>query len=72
MSGKAPLKVQLTDKSTGVPTYWSWTFGDGEKTAAKNPVHTYKKAGSYTVSLTVKNYYLNNKKTVSKMITVKS
>jgi FOG: PKD repeat len=71
VSGKAPLKVHFTDKSTGIPTYWSWTFGDGGKTIAKNPTHTYKKAGRYTVSLTVKNYYLNSVKTVSKMITVK-
>ncbi len=54
-SGKAPLKVQFTDKSTGVPTKWKWSFGDGKYSTAKNPVHTYSKAGKYTVELTASN-----------------
>ena len=28
-SGTAPLNVQFTDTSTGAPTSWAWTFGDG-------------------------------------------
>ena len=28
-SGPAPLAVRFTDASTGTPTSWSWTFGDG-------------------------------------------
>ena len=26
--GVAPLQVQFTDESTGVPTGWAWYFGD--------------------------------------------
>jgi chitosanase len=54
-NGKAPLKVSFTDKSTGSPISWKWSFGDGTYSTAKNPVHKYSKAGKYTVSLTVKN-----------------
>jgi len=70
-SGKVPLKVQFTDKSTGVPTSWKWDFGDGSKSFLQNPTHKYSKAGTYTVSLTVKNAAGNSSVTKSKYITVK-
>jgi PKD repeat protein len=54
-SGYAPLTVDFTDQSTGNPTGWSWTFGDGGTSSAENPTHEYTGAGSYTVSLTVTN-----------------
>jgi PKD repeat protein len=69
-SGKAPLKVQFTDKSTGLPTSWKWSFGDGTYSTAKSPVHTYSKVGKYTVSLTVKNAKGSSTKTISGYITV--
>ncbi len=69
-SGKAPLKVQFTDKSANSPTSWKWSFGDGAYSTTKNPVHTYSKAGKYTVSLTVKNAKGSNTKTVSGYIVV--
>ncbi|HEY3362845.1 MAG TPA: PKD domain-containing protein [Methanosarcina sp.] len=53
--GKATLKVQFTDKSTGVPTSWKWNFGDGNTSTEQNPVHIYSAAGNYTVNLTVSN-----------------
>jgi PKD repeat protein len=52
-SGQAPLVVQLTDASSGTPTAWSWSFGDGTTSTSQNPAHTYQAPGSYTVSLTV-------------------
>ena len=55
ISGNTPLSVAFTDKSTGSPTSWKWSFGDNIYSTAKNPVHKYTKAGTYTVSLTVKN-----------------
>ncbi|WP_230629199.1 M23 family metallopeptidase [Methanosarcina barkeri] len=54
-SGKAPLKITFTDKSTGIPAKWIWDFGDGSKAFSQNPTHKYSKAGVYSVSLTVKN-----------------
>ena len=54
-SGYTPLSVAFTDTSTGTPTLWKWSFGDGTNSTDKNPVHTYNKTGKYTVSLTVRN-----------------
>ncbi len=69
-SGKAPLKVQFTDKSTNGPTSWKWSFGDGTYSTSKSPSHTYSKAGKYSVSLTAKNAKGSNTKTMSGYIVV--
>jgi serine protease AprX len=69
-SGKAPLKVQFTDRSTGSPTSWKWSFGDGSSSTQKNPKHTYSKAGKYAVSLTVKCSAGSDTKNVPGYITV--
>lgn len=53
-SGKAPLKVVFADRSSGTVTAWLWDFGDGRTSTKKNPVNTYRRPGSYTVSLTVR------------------
>jgi len=71
-SGKAPLKVTFTDKSTGSPTKWKWSFGDGTTSTKQNPVYKYSKAGKYTVKLTVSNAAGSNTKTISNCITVKN
>ncbi len=47
--------VLFTDASTGAPTSWFWTFGDGASSIAQNPTHVYGAAGVYTVSLTASN-----------------
>jgi PKD repeat protein len=54
-SGTAPLSVSFTDTSTGSPTAWAWSFGDGYTSAEQNPAHTYASDGSYQVNLTVSN-----------------
>jgi PKD repeat protein len=54
-TGKAPLTVTFTDKSTNTPTSWSWDFGDGGTSGLQNPVHVYTAAGTYTVKLTASN-----------------
>ncbi len=52
-SGLAPLTVNFEDLSTGKPASWTWDFGDGDLGKTRNPSHTYRKAGTYTVSLAV-------------------
>lgn len=56
-SGQAPLAVAFADQSTGSPTSWSWSFGDGGTSTAQHPTYTYSAAGTYNVSLTVSNAY---------------
>jgi PKD repeat protein len=51
--GSAPLTVSFTDQSTGNPTSWKWTFGDGDSSLLQNPVHIYQSTGSYTVKLSI-------------------
>jgi PKD repeat protein len=54
-SPKAGDKVTFSDRSTGSPTSWSWSFGDGTTSAAQNPSHVFAAPGAYTVSVTVTN-----------------
>ncbi|HKO56667.1 MAG TPA: PKD domain-containing protein [Thermoanaerobaculia bacterium] len=49
------MQVNFVDKSTGNPTSWTWTFGDGTSSNQRNPIHTYPAAGTYTVTLTASN-----------------
>ncbi|GEM_PF-1433313 len=53
VNGFNPLTVQFTDTSTGTPISWSWDFGDGQASSARNPAHAYSDPGVYSVSLTV-------------------
>jgi uncharacterized repeat protein (TIGR01451 family) len=69
-NGTAPLTVQFTDTSTGAPTAWSWSFGDGGTSSSRNPSHQYTAGGSYTVSLTATNSGGSNTATKSGYITV--
>ncbi|MGA3113030.1 MAG: choice-of-anchor tandem repeat GloVer-containing protein [Syntrophobacteraceae bacterium] len=51
-SGKAPLQVNFTNKSTGLVTSWLWRFGDGATSTDESPDHTYNTPGTYTAMLT--------------------
>jgi len=68
--GPAPLAVQFTDISTGNPTAWNWTFGDGATSTAQHPPHTYTVAGNYSVSLTVSNGNANDTLTRERYVLV--
>ncbi|MFA5378982.1 MAG: PKD domain-containing protein [Dehalococcoidia bacterium] len=57
LSGINPLTVSFMDLSSGAPTTWDWSFGDGTTSTEQNPSHSYTTAGNYTVSLTVANEY---------------
>lgn len=74
-SGTVPLVVSFTDTSTGSPTCWNWSFGDGEwfnttNPGLKNATHTYLSAGTYTVNLTVSNGLGNDTESLAGYITV--
>lgn len=53
--GRAPLRVQFTDKSINNPTSWHWDFGDGETSREQNPVHVFRHTGYNYVTFTVEN-----------------
>jgi PKD repeat protein len=63
-SSTTPLTIKFIDHSTGLPTSWTWNFGDKITSTVRNPVHKYSKAGKYTVSLTVKNAVGSNTLTI--------
>ena len=69
-SGMVPLKVSFANLSTGDAESYSWDFGDGNTSTAKDPSHTYDIAGSYTVSLTVTGPGGSDRKVVDNFITV--
>jgi len=52
-NGIYPLTVSFTDQSTGLVNTYSWNFGDGATSYARNPTHNYNVPGTYTASLTV-------------------
>jgi PKD repeat protein len=54
-SGPASLTVQFYDNSTGTPTSWNWSFGDGNFSTAQHPAHTYAFSGTFAVSLNATN-----------------
>lgn len=74
-SGYAPLDVEFNDLSTGDPTAWNWSFGDGSwfnttASGERNVTHTYTGEGNYTVSLTVFNDGGSDIETKTEYITV--
>ena len=52
---KDPFTATFTDTSEANPTKWLWDFGDGTTSTEQNPVHTFKAAGTYNVTLTAWN-----------------
>lgn len=50
-----PFTRTFTDHSIGADE-WNWDFGDGNTSTTPSPVHTYATAGSYTITLTVRNF----------------
>jgi hypothetical protein len=62
--------VQFTEQSIGGATNWSWSFGDGTGSTARNPAHIYGASGAYTVLLSTWN--AGGISTASKIINVLS
>lgn len=53
VEGPQPLVVSFTPLSEEVPVSFAWDFGDGHTSDEPDPVHVYKAAGTYTVTLSV-------------------
>jgi PKD repeat protein len=69
-SGTAPLSVSFHDTSTGVPTSWLWSFGDGSSSTAQNPSHQYAGIGTYSISLTASNAVNTNTALMTDLVNV--
>ena len=69
--GTAPMGVRFTDTSVGHPDHWLWTFNDGSTETVQNPSHTFKKEGTYAVTLQVSNQYGTDTETKEGFITVR-
>jgi len=52
-TGNFPLEVSFKDSSQNSITSRVWDFGDDTTGTSSNPIHTYFKPGSYTVTYTV-------------------
>jgi len=48
-----PYTIKFIDTSTGNPTSWIWSFGNGETSNLQNPSHGYAGPGTYNVCLTI-------------------
>jgi gliding motility-associated-like protein len=44
--------VQFLDQTLGNVFTWEWDFGDGTRSNEQNPIHTYSRPGTYTITLT--------------------
>lgn len=53
VTGFVPLEVQFRDLSTGEPTSWVWSFGDGGQSEEQDAFHEYLVSGIFTVDLIV-------------------
>ncbi len=63
-------EVDFQDQSSGSIGSYYWDFGDGFTSTQKNPIHIYKLAGNYQVSLAIKNGSNSCTDFSSKVITV--
>ncbi|MEM7584932.1 MAG: PKD domain-containing protein [Acidobacteriota bacterium] len=62
--------VTFTDRSSGTPETWSWSFGDGATSNVQHPTHAYTRPGSYTVGLTVSRG--SRSETITRVVTVEA
>jgi DNA-binding beta-propeller fold protein YncE len=51
--GYRPLTVSFVNLSQGDIVTYLWNFGDGQESSQKDPVHKYKRKGTYSVILKV-------------------
>lgn len=49
--------VSFRDTSLGNPTFWFWTFGDGNSSNLQHPINTYAASGTYSTRLVACNAF---------------
>ncbi|MEO8732771.1 MAG: PKD domain-containing protein, partial [Flavobacteriales bacterium] len=49
--------IPFTDQTSGAPSTWAWTFGDGGTAEDADPTHTYTFPGTYSVVLNVEDIH---------------
>jgi PKD repeat protein/C1A family cysteine protease len=69
-TGAAPALIVFSDSSAGTISKWKWDFGDGKTSLKQNPTHSYSKAGTYSVNLTVSGKGGTSTATQSNLITI--
>jgi PKD repeat protein len=60
LSGPVSLTINFSASNSvgnGSIEGYQWSFGDGTSSTIANPSHTYSKAGTYIVTLTIKNQF---------------
>ncbi len=62
--------IEFTDISNNGPISWLWSFGDGQTSTLRHPVHHYQSSGTYDVALTSSNSFGNSTETKIGLITV--
>ncbi|MDV0442383.1 PKD domain-containing protein [Methanorbis furvi] len=66
-----PMTIHFTDKSTGNPGNWFWTFNDGGAISnERNPTHTFSGEGDFRVALVASDANYGNENTAMKFIKV--
>ena len=70
--GPPPHTVTFRNESAlgAPPATYQWSFGDGEGGTERHPTHTYEAAGTYTVSLTVRNPFGSHRSERQELIRV--
>lgn len=63
-----PSVIQFQNHSTGNPTAYKWTFGDGTTSLQSDPLHYFPESGTFSVVLEASNEYTHDQ--ISKEIII--
>ncbi|HXX55643.1 MAG TPA: PKD domain-containing protein, partial [Methanoregula sp.] len=56
-TGLIPLSVHFADTSSGSPTSWNWSFGDGTYSNTSTATHVFMTKGNFIIRLNVTNSF---------------
>jgi PKD repeat protein len=74
-TGYYPTDILFTSTTTGIPTEWNWSFGDGtwsNSSVIGTSTHTYTTNGTFSPFLITSNSIGTNKSTQNTVINIKS